>query len=195
MTKRAPSRPIWKSLRIGDRVRLVEYPPEFQTPGYCVHRETVRVYRRLLKRNRALRVSWIEDGQPWVLVRFRRPRGGWETHSLALNHDGIARVQPRPKEQVQAVSFQNLKVGDWIRIVAIPDKWCVPGYNFPRETRQLYERLIRVRRAVKVDHIDDWGYPWIAYRHLDKRGRHHFHMLMIGQDDLFVRVSARKRVR
>jgi hypothetical protein len=86
------------------------------------------------------------------------------------------------------VSFRRLKVGDWIRITAIPPEFLRPDKCFPRETRQLYERLIRLRRQVKVSWIDDFGYPYISYRHRDARNRLLWHGLMIGEHDIFVRV-------
>jgi hypothetical protein len=83
-------------LKVGDRVRLVEYPPEFLRPGIYMHRDTVRVYKRLVARRRSLRVAWIdEDGGPWIECRFRRKNGKWEQHFLLLNHRGLARVKCR----------------------------------------------------------------------------------------------------
>lgn len=86
--------------------------------------------------------------------------------------------------------WNQLRVGDWIRIVAIPPLFLQKGYCFPRETRELYERLIRLRRAVKVAEIDEWRNPWIMYR---PRGEKQIHCLAIGEHDLFVRVKPRKR--
>ncbi len=99
------------------------------------------------------------------------------------------RASRPPRLHLQKVSYKDLTPGDWIRLVAIPPEFLAPGICFPRETRQLYERLIRLRRRVKVSEIDDWGYPWIAYRHRDPSGRWLSHFLMIGEHDLFVRVS------
>lgn len=87
---------VWRSLRVGDRVRLVEYPPEFLEAGFTIHRETVRVYKRILKRRRSLRVFQIDEfGHPWVECRFRRADGTIEYHKLAFNHGGIVRVATR----------------------------------------------------------------------------------------------------
>src|SRR5262245_6701210 len=92
----AKCKELWRTLRIGDRIRLVEMPPEFFRPGYFVHRDTVRVYRRLLSRGRPLRIHRIDEwGLPWVACRFRRKTGSWEYHWLAVNHNGLARVQSR----------------------------------------------------------------------------------------------------
>ncbi len=54
-------RPLWKSLRVGDRVRLLEFPPEFLTPGFVLFPETKRVYQKLLRRNRPLVKTWPFD--------------------------------------------------------------------------------------------------------------------------------------
>ena len=88
--------PAWQALKPGDRVRLTEYPSEFLRPGIYMHRDTVRVYKRLVARGRSLRVAWIdEDGHPWIECRFRRKNGKWEYHSLMLNHGGLVRVRKR----------------------------------------------------------------------------------------------------
>jgi hypothetical protein len=86
---------LWRSLEPGDRVRLVHLR-EFLQPGYLIYPETLRVYRKLLARRRPLRIAGIDEwGHPWVVVRFRRRNGQWESHWLSLNHDGLVRVRPR----------------------------------------------------------------------------------------------------
>jgi hypothetical protein len=87
---------LWRELRVGDRIRFVEYPREFLRPGYFIHRETVRVYRKLLKRKRPLSVWEIDEyGAPWVACRFRLRNGKYEHHTLKVNHDGFVRVRSR----------------------------------------------------------------------------------------------------
>lgn len=86
----------WKRLRIGDCVRFVRMPTEFAKPGYRIHRETLRVYRRLIARRRAVRVFKLDAWKlPWIRCQFRRRDGRWEYHSLAINHDGWVLVKPR----------------------------------------------------------------------------------------------------
>jgi hypothetical protein len=87
---------LWKQLRVGDRVRLTEVPPEFLQEGYHIHKDTMRVYKRLVARRRPLRVYEIDEyGHPWVECRFRRKNGKYEIHWLAFNHDGIVKVKRR----------------------------------------------------------------------------------------------------
>ncbi len=89
---------LWRSLRVGDRVRLVEYPPEFLQPGSCIFPETIRVYKKLLKRKASLRIREIDEyGSPWIACRFRRRNGMYEWHFLSLNHDGIVKVKSRKR--------------------------------------------------------------------------------------------------
>jgi hypothetical protein len=86
----------WQKLRVGDRVRFVAIPTEFSRPGYFVHRDTLRVYRRLIERRRPVRVAYLDDWKlPWIRCQFRRKDGRIEYHSLAINHDGWIRVRPR----------------------------------------------------------------------------------------------------
>ncbi len=89
---------LWRSLRVGDRIRLVEYPPEFLQPGYCIHPDTVRVYKKLLKRKTSLRVYEIDEyDSPWIACRFRGRDGRYEWHTLRVDHDGIVKVQSRKR--------------------------------------------------------------------------------------------------
>lgn len=90
-------RELWQTLKVGDIVRLVEYPSEFLHPGIGIHPETVEVYTRLVASKRRLRIDRVEHGGPWTRFSFRRKEGGLEIHYLLLNHGGIARVKPRVK--------------------------------------------------------------------------------------------------
>lgn len=86
---------LWQELKVGDRIRLVEMPPEFAQPNYLLHPETRLVYRKLLARRRPLRVCEIdENGYPWIHCRLWR-RNRREYHWLMVNHGGIVRVRPR----------------------------------------------------------------------------------------------------
>ena len=90
---------LWKRLKVGDRVRIVQMPTDFSQPGYFVHRHTLRAYRKLIARNRPLRVSKIDDWKmPWVRFQFRRKDGRIEYHSMRFNHDGLVLVKPRKKQ-------------------------------------------------------------------------------------------------
>jgi hypothetical protein len=91
----------WRDLRIGDRIRFVSMPTEFARPGYFVHRDTLRVYRRLIERRRPVRIAyfgdWGDQKVPWIRCQFCRKDGRIEYHSLMINHDGWVRVRPRAK--------------------------------------------------------------------------------------------------
>ena len=89
---------LWRQLRVGDKVRLVEIPPEFTGTGYYVHASTMRVYRKLVARGRPLRIRIIDfAGARWIRCRLRRKSGGWETHDLAFSHDGLVKVTRRKR--------------------------------------------------------------------------------------------------
>jgi hypothetical protein len=91
---------LWRQLRVGDKIRLVEMPSEFRQTGYYVHRDTIAVYKKLLARRRPLRVWQIDrDGLPWIRCWFRRPNGRWEHHYLAVNHSGLVRVKSRSRRE------------------------------------------------------------------------------------------------
>ena len=90
---------LWRSLRVGEMVRLIEIPPEFLRVGYGIHKDTMRVYRLLLARGRPLRVAYLDElGMPWVRLGEKR-YGRWYHHGLLFNHGGIVRVMKRAKTE------------------------------------------------------------------------------------------------
>jgi hypothetical protein len=85
----------WQDLRVGDRIRLVAEPSEWQQPGYRLPPCTRRLWQLLVTRRRPLRIYEVDEwGLPWVYCRVRG-RGGWEHHHLAIVEGGWVRVRPR----------------------------------------------------------------------------------------------------
>ena len=86
----------WQKLRVGDRIRLVAIPPEWDQLGYYVHAELLQIYHRLIARGRSLRIVELDDwGAPWVRFRFRKSSGGWEHHFLSITEGGWVLVRTR----------------------------------------------------------------------------------------------------
>lgn len=72
-------------LKVGDRIRIISVPGE-GVPNYTIFNETIRVYKRIIARKRAVRINEIdEDGQPWYCVKFKRKNGKWEWHHLIVS--------------------------------------------------------------------------------------------------------------
>src|SRR5262245_44582571 len=93
----------WQGLRIGDRIRLVSMPLEWDRPDYRVPPCTRRLMRRLIARKRALRICEVDDwGAPWVHCRIRRPDNRWAHHWLTITQGGWVRV--RHRKYVQPVA-------------------------------------------------------------------------------------------
>ena len=91
-------RELWRTLKVGDRVRMVEIPSPSGTfrDWMTMHAETRRAYRYLLQRKHPLTICRIDEyGFPWVKFQFRGRRGRMEYHSMALNHGGLKLVQRR----------------------------------------------------------------------------------------------------
>ena len=94
MTNRAKE--PWRTLRVGDRIRFVHMPSEFLRPGYVVHRDTRRVFQRLIERRRSVRICRLDEFKmPWIHCQFRLKDGRIEYHWLLINHDGWVRVKSR----------------------------------------------------------------------------------------------------
>jgi hypothetical protein len=86
----------WRTLHVGDRIRLVRMPPEWDLPGSRVPPCTRRLVHRLIARRRSLRVYEVDEcGAPWVRCRLRRKSGAWEHHYLSMTQGGWVRVKAR----------------------------------------------------------------------------------------------------
>lgn len=84
------------SLQVGDLVRFIALPTEWQQPNYLVHRDSVRFMKKLIARSWPSRVSEInEHGYAWIDARMR-VRGRWTYHRwLITEKTGWRKVQRR----------------------------------------------------------------------------------------------------
>ena len=78
--------------------------------------------------------------------------------------------------------WQDLRIGDRVRITHIPPEFLQPNYTFPPETRKLYELLIERREILTVDQICDYGLPWISYNEVLDDGSISYHSLAVDDD-------------
>jgi hypothetical protein len=78
----------WRKLKVGDRIRIVRTPSEFERSGVPIEDYTLALYRDLIARGRPLRICEINEyGSPCVWCRFRNADGSWPHHHLAVNDD------------------------------------------------------------------------------------------------------------
>lgn len=92
----------------------------------------------------------------------------------------------------RASDWRRLRVGDRVRIVAIP----VADEKQLRETGNAFtvrvlRRLIRTRSVRTITKIDEWGSPWFEYRMRGRGGRTEYHSLIISDDESWVPVGRR----
>ncbi len=82
----------------------------------------------------------------------------------------------------------KLKVGDRVRIVAVPEK------NTPNCTIRVFKRLMDRKGSVRISRVEK-GVPWFDCKFL-KWGRWEYHSLALlpGEEHLWKKVNARKRV-
>jgi len=86
--------------------------------------------------------------------------------------------------------WHDLRIGDRIRLVAMPSEFAQPGYRLHPGTRRAYERLIARGRPLRVSRIDESGLPWIDCRFRERDGRWGYHSLAFNHDG-WVRVRGR----
>ncbi len=93
----------WESLRVGDRIRIVQMPSGVDAPGYVFSRCTRWLYEKLIERGRSLRIAEIDEyGLPWIHCRFRQADQTWEHHFLAVNDDSWVQVRHRRDRKTSA---------------------------------------------------------------------------------------------
>ena len=84
----------------------------------------------------------------------------------------------------QRRNWKKLRVGDRIRIVAIPQgdqrQYEESGDDF---TVRVLRRLIRKKSAVRIGMIDDFSYPWLHYRFRNSRGKIEDHSLSVSDNE------------
>ncbi len=86
---------LWRSLRVGDRIRLVEIPLDF-LDWKSLQLETKQAYKYLLKRRGPVTVYEIDEcGMPWVKFQFRGRNGRVRHDYMAMTHGGIVLVARR----------------------------------------------------------------------------------------------------
>jgi hypothetical protein len=71
-------------LKVGDLVRITDVAGN-GAKDYYLHPETRRVYKKIIARNRPVRINRIAYGEPWYTVGFKRKDGSWEWHDLSVN--------------------------------------------------------------------------------------------------------------
>lgn len=59
---------------------------------------------------------------------------------------------------------RELKVGDRVRFVAIPDEWSQTNFQAPFEDRLFMKAMINRKFGSRVCGIDEQGFPWIQAR-------------------------------
>ncbi|HRP62361.1 MAG TPA: hypothetical protein PK400_03630 [Phycisphaerales bacterium] len=56
---------------------------------------------------------------------------------------------------------RELKPGDRVRFIAIPEEWSQPNVTVPEESHAFMKEMIKRRFSSRVDRIDEYGHPWI----------------------------------
>lgn len=87
-----------RRLKVGDRVRFVALPDEWQNPNICIPRESLAFMKRMIRRKYPSRVARIDDsGYPWIDARMIQ-RGKEHRHSwLITESTGWRPVRGRVK--------------------------------------------------------------------------------------------------
>ena len=65
---------------------------------------------------------------------------------------------------------KRLHVGERVEFYALPAEWRVPGYTLHPESAEFMAHLVKWRRMVLIDRIDEYGTPWVTVRIHRSRG-------------------------
>jgi hypothetical protein len=86
---------------------------------------------------------------------------------------------------------RELKVGDRVRFIGIPEAWMEPGFFVSKESRAFMKVLIARRGSSRINSIDEFGYPWITARVRHRNGTLEHHAWMITETTGWLRVRRR----
>ena len=73
---------------------------------------------------------------------------------------------------------RQLKVGDLVRITAMPGVG-VPNYFILPETTRVFKKLVARGRPVRIREIDEYGTPWYWCRFKRRNGKFEMHALSV----------------
>ena len=61
-----------KKLKVGDRVKFVSLPEEWNDPKYWVHEDTVAFMKAMIARSWSSRIREMHElGHPWIRARMK----------------------------------------------------------------------------------------------------------------------------
>ncbi len=88
-----------KQLKVGDRVRFVSLPEEWNQVGFCLHGVSLAFMKRMIQRRFPSRVVEIDEmGYPWIRAQIV-VRGKTHYHKwLIMEATGWRQVQSKPSE-------------------------------------------------------------------------------------------------
>ncbi|QDT00623.1 hypothetical protein HG15A2_39620 [Adhaeretor mobilis] len=82
----------WRDLKIGDRIQMIEWPPELDKE--TLHGDTIGFYEWAIESGSQLTVVNIDEwGIPWGKI-IRTLDGIETTESIGLNHSGYVVSAP-----------------------------------------------------------------------------------------------------
>jgi len=87
---------------------------------------------------------------------------------------------------------RQLRVGDRVRFVRLPDEWSRPNYWVHDESVEFMMVLIERGRSSRVCKVDEDGYPWIEARVRKSDGAIDYHSWGIYEATGWVRVNRRR---
>jgi hypothetical protein len=77
---------LWKTLQVGDAIRIIGMPDEIWAP----HGETKALFERLVREGVGLRVTRVDEhGYPWIEYAWKADDGAIIHEYLMIHHDEI----------------------------------------------------------------------------------------------------------
>jgi len=86
----------------------------------------------------------------------------------------------------------DLKIGDRVVFISLPEEWKHPSYFIHRESKAFMKRMLKRKTPVRVAMIDEFGAPWI-FANTIERGRRHYHSWAITEQTGWRKVVPRKK--
>ena len=85
----------WRTLKLGDKIRIVRIPSLFSKPHYDngEWEETFALYRQLVAEQAILSIAELDEfGRPWIEFESTDKDGAKVSNALAIDDDSWERV-------------------------------------------------------------------------------------------------------
>lgn len=98
----------WKSLRAGDRVRIVRMPDWSSAPGHSLLQETIALYRLLVRKRAVLTIDNIDEYEkPWTTYFYVAENSSGNGYQILPMPDDTGDTEERADREYHTLAMDD----------------------------------------------------------------------------------------